>query len=256
MMNSSIALPRWLLATGIAALLIAPAAQANDAPRLSVQANAHVEVVPDTATLNARLWEETPAIDRQAEEDEAALGNAREKLETRARELINTLEAQGIDRDDISAGSLNIYPHQIHQRTEDGNGETLKRTRIERPFTVTLNDTEQVSTILDALIGAGVNQLDGVEFDLKDRDEVTDEALVKALESARRKATLMAETLGAELGSVNHIEETHSPSFQPRMMAMSAELSDAAGGSAPKSEYRPGTIRIDAGVSVEWSLKE
>lgn len=256
MTNTSIALPRWLLATGIAALLIAPAAQANDAPRLSVQANAHVEVVPDTATLNARLWEETPAIDRQAEEDEAALGNAREKLETRARELINTLEAQGIDRDDISAGSLNIYPHQIHQRTEDGNGETLKRTRLERPFTVTLNDTEQVSTILDALIGAGVNQLDGVEFDLKDRDAVTDEALVKALESARRKATLMAETLGAELGSVNHIEETHSPSFQPRMMAMSAELSDAAGGSAPKSEYRPGTIRIDAGVSVEWSLKE
>lgn len=255
-MNTSIALPRWLLATGIAALLIAPVAQASDAPRLSVQANAHVEVVPDTATLNARLWEETPAIERQAEEDEAALGNAREQLEARARELINTLEAQGIDRDDISAGSLNIYPRQIHQRTEDGNGETLKRTRLERPFTVTLNDTEQVSTILDALIGSGVNQMDGVEFDLKDRDAVTDEALVKALESARRKATLMAETLGAELGTVNHIEETQSPSFQPRMMTMSAELSDAAGGSAPKSEYRPGTIRIDAGVSVEWSLKE
>ena len=255
-MNTSIALPRWLLATGIAALLITPAAQASDVPLLSVQANAHVEVVPDTATLNARLWEETPAIERQAAEDEGALSTAREQLETRARELINTLEAQGIDRDDISAGSLNISPRQIHNRSQDGNGETLKHTRLERPFTVTLNDTDQVSAIMDALIGAGVNQLDGVEFDLKDRDAVTDEALVKALENARRKATLMAETLGAELGTVNYIEETQSPMFQPRRMAMSAELSDATGGRAPKSEYRPGTLRIDAGVNVEWSLKE
>jgi len=248
--------PYWLMAGSMTAMALAPAAQASETSRLSVNAKAHIEVVPDRATLNARLWEETPAIERLAEEEDAALSEARARLETRASELITTLESQGIERDAISAGSLNIYPRQIHNRNEDGNGETLKRTRLERPIEVQLDDIEQVSAILDALISAGVNQLDGVEFDLKDRDAVTDEALIKALEKARHKADLMANTLDAELGKVHHIQETQSPMYQPRMMAVSAELNDAAGSTAPQAEYRPGTIRIDAEVSVEWLLKD
>ena len=249
-------IPYWLIASSMAAMALAPTTHASESPRLSVDAKAHIDVVPDRATLNARLWEDTPAIERLAEEENAALGEARAKLETRASKLITTLESQGIERDAISAGSLNIYPRQIHNRNEGNSDKTLKRTRLERPFKVQLDDIEQVSAILDTLISAGVNQLDGVEFDLKDRDAVTDEALVKALEKARHKADLMASTLGAELGKVHHIQETQSPMYQPRMMAVSAELNDAAGSKAPQAEYRPGTIRIDAEVSVEWLLKD
>ncbi len=248
--------PYWLMVGSMAAMALTPAAQANETSRLNVDAKAHIEVVPDRATLNARLWEETPAIEQLAEEEEAALSEARARLEKRASELITMLESQGIERDAISAGSLNIYPRQVHNRNQDGDGETLKRNRLERPVKVQLDDIEQVSAILDALISAGVNQLDGVEFDLKDRDAVTDEALVKALDKARHKADLMASTLGAELGKVHHVQETQSPSYQPRMMAVSAEQNDSGRAKAPQAEYRPGTVRIDAEVSVEWLLKD
>ncbi|MDR5898597.1 SIMPL domain-containing protein [Halomonas vilamensis] len=252
-------LQRLLFGTCLAIFAFACSAQANEAittqetPRLRVTADAHVDVAPDKATLSARLWEDTPAINQLAEEDQAALSDARQQLEKRAGELIRTLEAHGVAREAITAGSLNISPQQVHNARDNGERETLRRTRIERPVTVELHNVERVSEILDALVAASVNRLEGVEFDLQDRDAATDEALVKALEKARHKANLMATTLDTQLSRVIRIEETQSPSFQPRMMAMSAERSDAG---ATQSEYRPGTIRIDAGVNVEWSLKE
>lgn len=250
-----------LLGGALLALLSVPFAHASPStppqPSLHVQAQSWVEVEPDKATLNARLWENTPALSTLEESDSSALSDARERLETRASELIEQMEATGLERNAINAGSLNIYPEHIQgPRNEDGEHETLQRTRLERPITVELTDLGQLSEVLDALIAAGVNSLDGVQFDLQDRDAATDEALVKALEKAQHKANLMADSLDAELGHVQRIEETQSPIFQPRMMAMRAE-SDAAGASqsSAASDYSPGTIRIDAGVSVEWALK-
>lgn len=254
-------LQRLLLGTSLAVFAFAYSAQANetitdDTPRLHVTADAYVDVTPDKATLSARLWEDTPAINQLEEENPTALHDARQQLEKRAGKLIRTLEAHGVARDAITAGSLHITPRQIHNATDNGERETLKRTRVERPVAIELQNIERVSEILDALVATGVNRLEGVEFDLQDRDAATDEALVKALEKARHKANLMAKTLDTQLSRVIRIEETQSPSFQPRMMAMNAERSDATGSSARQSEYRPGTIRIDAGVNVEWSLKD
>ncbi|XQU09665.1 SIMPL domain-containing protein [Halomonas sp. LY9] len=213
-----------------------------------------MEVEPDKATLSARLWENTPAVSTLEETDSEALSSARERLEQRASELIAAMEEIGIEQRAINAGSLNVYPeHVAGPRNDDGEQDTLMRTRLERPFSVELTNIDQLGDVLDAMIGAGVNALDGVQFDLQDRDAATDEALTKALEKARHKADLMASTLGVTLGHVQRIEETQAPIFQPRMMAMRAE-SDAVG-SGSASDYRPGTIRIDAGVNVEWALR-
>ncbi|MBT2770720.1 SIMPL domain-containing protein [Halomonas sp. ISL-60] len=247
-----------LLGSALLALLSAPLAHASPPPQpsLHVQAQSWVEVEPDKATLNARLWENTPALSTLEESDSSALSDARERLETRASELIAQMEATGLKRSAINAGSLNVYPEHVQgPRNDDGEHETLQRTRLERPITVELTDLDQLSEVLDALIAAGVNSLDGVQFDLQDRDAATDEALVKALEKAQHKANLMADSLDAELGHVQRIEETQSPIFQPRMMAMRAESDSAANQSGAASDYSPGTIRIDAGVSVEWALK-
>ena len=248
--------PRHLLlgALLVTAPLLAATAQAGDPrSRLDVQAEAQLEVVPDRATLSARLWERTPAIARQDDvaTDPEALREARDRLESRAAELIGALEAAGVDRDAITAGSLNVHPEHIAvPRDERGEREPLVRTRLERPFEVKVEELERLPTLLDALTAAGVNALDGVTYDLADREAATDEALVKALEKARHKAELMAETLDIGLGPVFSVSETRSPAFAPRMMAMSADARE----SAPQAEYRPGTITIEAGVSVSWEI--
>ncbi|MCE9681245.1 SIMPL domain-containing protein [Halomonas alkalisoli] len=250
-------LSKFLLAGALVATVsfTAMAVQADDIrSRLDVQAEAQLEVVPDRAALNARLWERTPAVarDEESPSDPAALREARDRLEERAAVLIRTLEEAGVERDAISAGSLNVQPEYLPgARTSEGERETLVRTRLERPFQVKVADLERLPLLLDALTKAGVNALDGVMYDLADRDAATDEALVMALEKARHKAELMASTLGVTLGPVITVSETQSPIYAPRMMAMSADMRE----SAPQAEYRPGTVTIDAGVSVSWTIE-
>ncbi|WP_172117089.1 SIMPL domain-containing protein [Halomonas hibernica] len=252
-------LPRFrygILSGALLAFLSTPLAFAAPPapPSLNVQAQSWVEVEPDQATFTARLWENTPAVSSLEDTDGEALGEARERLENRASELIEAIEALGIERRAINAGSLNVYSdHVAAPRSENGDQEMLQRTRLERPFSIELTDLDQLGDVLNALIRVGVNAMDGVQFDLQDREAATDEALVKALEKARHKANLMASTLETELGHVQRIEETQAPMFQPRMMAMRAESDMASSGS--QSDYSPGTIRIDAGVNVEWTLK-
>ncbi len=248
-----------VVGTALAALLCAGAAQAATpqppAPGISVQAQSYVEVEPDKASLSARLWENTPAVSSLEDSEQGALRDARERLEERSRQLIEAMEEAGLDERAISAGSLNVYQEQMSQpQGQGGDQEMMVRTRVERPFNVELSDVSRLEEVLDALVEAGVNALDGVQFDLQDREAATDEALVKALEKAQRKAELMASTLGTELGEVQHITETQPPVFQPRMMAMRAESAPSGASDESNAEYRPGIIRIDAGVNVEWAL--
>ncbi|MBA2779292.1 SIMPL domain-containing protein [Billgrantia kenyensis] len=236
-----------------APMLVATAQADESRARLDVQAEAQLDVIPDRATLSARLWERTPAVARHDDDtDPEALRQARDRLEERAADLIHALEEAGVERDDISAGSLSIQPEYVAApRRGDNDQDTLIRTRLERPFQVRVEDLERLPILLDALTEAGVNVMDGITYDLADRDAATDEALVKALEKARHKAELMARTMDVSLGAVTSISETRSPVYAPRMMAMSADARE----SAVQAEYRPGTIVIEAGVSVSWEIE-
>ncbi|MGM0692991.1 MAG: SIMPL domain-containing protein [Pseudomonadota bacterium] len=248
-------IPAMAVLMAIALLPMNASALAAETPnRLEVQAEAELQVVPDRATLSARLWERTPAIAQEdaSTSDSDALREARDRLERRAARLIRALEEAGLDRQAIRAGSLNVHPEHLpgRERREDEQ-EARVRTRLERPLHLQVDDLEQLPVLLDALTDAGVDTLDGIRYDLADRDAATDEALTRALEKARHKATLMAETLGIELGKVTAVSETRSPVFQPRMMAMSNDARE----SLPQAEYRPGTITIEAGVSVSWNIE-
>ncbi|WP_226912622.1 SIMPL domain-containing protein, partial [Halomonas sp. 3D7M] len=173
-----------VLGSALLALLATSTAHAAPPtpPSLHVQAQSWVEVEPDKATLSARLWENTPAVSTLEDTDSGELSDARARLENRASELIKAMEEIGIEQRAINAGSLNVYPeHVAGPRNDDGEQETLMRTRLERPFNIELTDIDQLGEVFDAMISAGVNTLDGVQFDLQDRDAATDEALTKAL---------------------------------------------------------------------------
>ncbi|MBB3143534.1 SIMPL domain-containing protein [Halomonas organivorans] len=248
-------LPGSLLAVMLATLPLAAVADGTPTPnRLDVQARAELDVVPDQATLSARLWELTPAIaQRDASGGDAeALAEARGRLEERAATLIQAMESAGLERDAIRAGSLRVQPEVLHDRSRNDDEPTpLVRTRLERPFDIELTDLDRLPTVLDALTEAGVDALDGVTYDLADRDAASDEALSQALQRAKHKAELMAENLNVELGDVLSVSENQAPVFQPRMMAMSADAKESGGA----TEYRPGTLSIDAAVSVGWEIE-
>lgn len=238
---------------GVGALAEAQTYPFPEHNRIQVQAQAEISVAPDMATLDARLWERTPAVVQKDDtpSDPQALAQARQRLEQRTAELIRTLEQAGLVSQAINAGSLMVRPDYIQgPSSEGGPGETLVRTQLERPIKLRIDDLAQLPVILDALTQAGVNALEGVTYDLKDRDAASDRALTKALEKARRKAQLIAETLGVEIGRVSNVQENNAPIFAPRTYAMRADTME----SKAATEYRPGEITLESTVSVDWDI--
>ncbi|WP_240724739.1 SIMPL domain-containing protein [Onishia niordana] len=232
-----------------------PAAQQSLERRLEVSAQHTLDVAPDMATLNARLWERTPAraTDAAREADPEALKEARARLEDRMGKLIRALEQQGLAREAIQAGSLSVQPNYVQGPVNaEGQPERQVRTQLTRPITLTLDDLDALPDLLDALTHAGVDSLDGVSYDLKDRRAASDKALALAIDRAKDKAALMAERLDINLGRVLLVQETQMPRFQPQMMMRSAD----AASKEMTSEYRPGQIEIEAEVAIHWTIAD
>lgn len=257
-------LNQMALACGLALCMSAQTslAHADASPTMpalvNVSASASLEATPDKAIIEARLWEKTPArkVDDKAPdsktEGEAAQA-ARQALESRMATLIKSLETAGIASRQISAGSLALRPEQYYER-HDGqqSPQQWRRTHLERPITLSLDELDQVPNVIDLLLGAGVNQLAGVQYQLSEREALEDKVLQEALTKAHHKAQLMAETLGATLGNVQSINES-SQSPRPQMMAMRSDMAEAKSGGS--SEYRPGELSLESNVQVSWQLE-
>ncbi|WP_456270038.1 SIMPL domain-containing protein [Kushneria sp. AK178] len=247
-MPVSLRLPTFL-ALVAASLPVLPALAAEPAPsrQIEVQAEASIEVLPDRATLNAVLVEATPFAETGEARDDEATARARDRLEKRSTRLISALRDLGIDDDRLHAGHLSVRNEQQSQE-RDQQAPPRERVVIERNLDIDINDLTSLPDIIDALFANGIDRLTGIRYDVSDRERVEDRALQKALARAHQKAELMTQALSVSLGSVERIQETRSPVFRPVMMATArSKQTDSA-------TYTPGTISVDAGVLVNWSL--
>ncbi len=241
--------PHTLLALVFMSLPTLPALAADTpTPRqIEVQANASIDVLPDRATLNAVLVEATPLVEMGTERDGDATIKAREQLEKRSTALIKALRKLGIDNDRLHAGNLNVRNEQQLQQ-HDQNAPLLERVVVERNLDIDISDLATLPDVIDALFANGIDRVGGIRYDVKDRESVENRALQQALARAHQQAGLMAEALSVPLGDVARIQETQSPVFRPMMMAAArSEQADSA-------TYTPGTITVDAGVLVNWSI--
>ncbi len=99
-------------------------------------------------------------------------------------------------------------------------------------------------SILDHAIGAGANEMSGIEFVVSEQSKLLDQARDDAIADARRKAELYARAAGAKVGHVVAITEEGSTPPPRLMQAMRA-------GAAPVA---PGEQTLRAVVTVSYEL--
>ena len=112
-------------------------------------------------------------------------------------------------------------------------------------MTVTINDLTKVGTTADAVVAAGVNQIDGISFGLKDPSAAEDQARRLAVQALQAKAQLYAQALNVQLAGIRNLSEgggyapqPPQPMFAARAVAMeSRDSTPVAAGEL--------TVRID-----------
>ena len=258
-MTQSLRLPRLrTLAVGAALMaataLTAPAAMAQSVgsqpvqstiqmiqtqPSLNLSATGEVKVAPDMATITFGV------VTEAATAREAMAQNAAQMTQVAA-----ALRRAGLAERDIQTSGLNLQAQYDYQENQPPK---LRGYQATNRVTVNIHDLTKVGGTADAVVAAGVNQIDGISFGLKDPKAAEDEARRQAVKALQSKARLYAEALGVTLGGIRSLNEGggYQPPQPMPMMFARAAMSDSAG-STPVSG---GELSVKIDITGVYDLR-
>jgi len=228
-------------ALALAALTLSvPAnAQENDpTPTLAASGEGSVAVVPDIAvvTIGVSTRGQTAADTLAANSTDLAA-------------VIETIRAAGVDERDIGTSGFSINP--VYQRqtssTPSDAPPAIIGYDVSNRVRVVIRDISESGGVLDRVVRAGANQINGISFDIDDPQEAQDEALRAAIADARRQGEMMAEAAGVRLVRLLSVNANGAgrPVFEQAMYRTA---------SAPPVPVMPGERDISANATLTWEI--
>jgi uncharacterized protein YggE len=203
-------------------------------PVIVVTGTSEVLEVPDEAVV--RL-----GIVRQG----SVAGTAQNDANTVAKEILSAIAKVGVPSKDIQTARLVLSP--VYNTR--GSDQRIVSYNATNTISVRLDNLAIVGNVIDAGLKAGANQLEGVQFRLRNELPSREQALKEAVQEARGKAEAMADALRVNLVEVIEASEG-GVSVVPR--AQSFALSEAA--AAAPTPVSPGEIEIRANVTIRYRI--
>lgn len=241
-----------LLALAAAAMVVPFAASAQDSgvvpaiargnTLLTVQGEGKSTAKPDLAVFNAGVATSGKTA------GEAMSANAAQMTR-----VIAALKRAGIAERDIQTSNISLNPVYAQQQPRPMGSIEPEEARIigyqaNNQVTVRQRNLGEFGKVIDALVAAGANQVNGPSFEVDDSDAALDQARTDALKKARARADLYARATGLKVVRVLSISE--SGGYVPRGPVM--YRMDAAASAAPP--IMAGEVSLQANVTVQYEL--
>jgi uncharacterized protein YggE len=103
--------------------------------------------------------------------------------------------------------------------------------------------------VIDTLVSAGANQVNGPSFEMDEPDPALDEARIEAMKKARTRAELYARAAGMRVVRILSISESGGYYRPPQVMFARAEVA-----APPAPPVAPGEVQLTASVTVLFEL--
>lgn len=221
-----------------AALALAALAATNNAvqaqtvppPTISVTGEATVSVVPDRAQINGGVTTAATTAREASDANNKAMAA-----------ILAALKAAGIPDGDVQTSRISLQP-EFANRQQPQDVVQIIGYRASNRVTINLNDVTKVAATIDTLVGAGANEIAGIGFEVSQESKLLDEARVRALEDARRKAEIYARAANVRLGPPTSISEQGGQIPMGRGFKATAQAQVAPGEE---------TLRLTVSVSYE-----
>ncbi len=216
------------------------AAQAEEPARrsLTVSGLGSVTAQNDMATVN--LTVQTSSRDAK----EAARENA--NIMTAVRQAV--IDA-GADAGKIETLGYNLYP--VNQYDDKGRVKS-KMYEADNRMKVVVGDLDNAGKVMDAAINAGANRVDSVNFSVRNGEQYKDAALRAAAQDARRKADILAASLGRTVVNVISVNEDTANVTPIMYRAMKVEAGGVGADAATPLEA--GEAKFESHVTVVFEI--
>jgi len=223
---------RLVLAAGLVAPALAAPALAADPHTISMSGHGEVRSRPDMVSVTA-------GVTTSAATAAGALAANTARMKT----VFASLEKQGVPEKNIQTVNFSVSPQYA-----TGNNEPPRLTgyQVNNDVSVRLEDVNALGGALDALVGAGANQVNGVSFDIREPAPLLEKARTGAIADARARAETYAKAAGVSLGAILSISEGGGgPLRMAAPMAFAAKSVPVAAGEQS----------VTADVSVVWEIR-
>jgi uncharacterized protein YggE len=221
----------------LALALVLPAASWAQIPTrpasITAVGSASVSVTPDLARVDISV------VTQGATAQDATVANA-----TQATAVISALQSFVSSSSNIKTVSYYLSP--VYNNPPPGQSATIIGYMVTNTVEVTLTDLTQVGKVIDTAIQSGANRVQGVSFDLQDRNPVVAQALKTAAGRARSQADAIAAGLNVHTGMVLHAIEG--------VNAVTPLALGAAAAAAPTTPIETGLVVVQASVTVEVAI--
>ena len=218
------------------------AAMAPDATRLDLTVTGKTTRVPDVATIS------TGVQTRARTAQEAISENA-----TRMKSVIAALRDAGVEERDIRTSQLNLNPQYDHRRENAQGGPELTGYTATNQVSVRFRDIAKSGAIIDALVSAGANQINGPMLSIDDPEAAMDEARADAIAKGRQRAELYAAAMGMRVARIVMVSEGGRVNRPPIMVtgsrAMAMDMAEAS------TEIVPGEQDVAITLQMSFDLE-
>lgn len=261
-MRNLFALACFILGAGAATAQTTPSVQvsplAPGSALLSITAEGHSNRVPDLAVFSAGV------VTHGVTAAEALGANSRQM-----DRVVAALKRSGIVDRDIQTSSISLSP-----RFNDPEGEAQRRAReLREPYVpptearriigyearnsvqVRVRRLDQMGKIIDTLVAAGANQVNGPSFTLDDQKAALDEARTEAVAAGRERAELYARAAGMRVVRLLSMSESggHYPVQQ---IFVTASRAGGAGAPPPPppAPVSPGELSLGVNLAMQFEI--
>ncbi len=213
---------------------------------LTVNAEGSSTAEPDLAMFSA-------GVTTQGSTASAALA----ENSTKMTQVIAALKRAGIAERDIQTSNLNLNPvYAPPKRLPDGSvqdqGQVIIGYQVTNQVSVKQRKLADYGKVLDALVSAGANQVNGPTFMLAKPEAAQDEARSAAMKAARTRAQLYAQAAGLRVIGIVSISESGGAMPQAVMFRRSADSMMAA--PPPPAPVMAGELETSMTVTVQFEL--
>ncbi len=231
------------LAVALAAGLIACScmtAQAEDSRR-SITTTGNGVVITQNNRAVMYLAVETMSPDaKQAAQDNA-------NIMTKVKHAVI---GAGAAPDKIETDNYTMYPVYEY----DKGKVKSRKYEVNNRMKVVVEDLTKAGAVMDAAISAGANRIENIMFTVRNPGKYKDDALREAAQDARRKADIIAASLGKTVTNVISVTD-NSVRVSPRNYMMNAKM--AGGNDMAESATTPmegGDAKVESSVTVVFEI--
>lgn len=209
----------------------------NKSDSFSVTGEGTISVKPDVAIISAGIQAE--ALTVQA---------AQEKINSVINTVSTNTKKLGISDTDIQTTNYNVQPKYDYSQ----GAQKITGYQANTNLNIKVRDISKINSVIDTATTSGANQIGNVSFEINDKTQAENQARVKAVAEAKRKAEQAAQMAGFRLGKLINYSENFEGA--PRPIPMASKALGNTGGGTPTS-VEPGSSEIKISVTLSYEVR-